>query len=158
MRSSRTGSVVATLVAFGVVTAIPLLASCDDPATPEPCTNIPAGGCPLSRGVACQDPACEAVYACREGNVWELEERCPPRTPVPDAGADVVSPSNDASIDAPPGAFGGPGCGTLQEPDCTLGFALACPSGCCGCEDLFVCENEAWSLWGSCGDGGISTH
>jgi hypothetical protein len=56
----------------------------------------------------------------------------------------------DASIDAPPGAYGGPGCGALQSPDCSLGFALACPSGCCDCEDLFVCENGGWNAWGSC--------
>ena len=36
-----------------------------------------------------------------------------------------------------------------QAPDCSLGFALACPMGCCGCEDLFVCQGGGWSY---CGD------
>lgn len=61
----------------------------------------------------------------------------------------------DASIDVE-GAFGGPGCVDLQMPDCPLGVALTCPSGCCGCEDLFVCKNGGWDLWGSCGvDGAV---
>ena len=138
--------------------AVALVAACDDGEVPQPCSDIPAGGCPLSRGLACEDPACEAVYLCRPGNVWELHEQCPPR----DAGSppDVVidagdgGPSFDASIDAPPGAFGGPGCASLQVPDCALGIALACGAGCCGCEDLYVCEDHGWTLWGSCGVNG----
>lgn len=133
------------------------VASCsDDAATDQECTNIPAGGCPLSRGVACQDPACEALYACRSGNVWELDRTCPPREAgVPreastDAGQVEASRPFDASVDAPPGANGGPGCGALQAPDCSLGLALSCPQGCCDCEDLFVCENGGWSYWATC--------
>lgn len=150
----------ATAVALVVALVVPIaVASCSDGETPQECTGIPAGGCPLSRGVACADPACEATYACLPGNVWELRERCPAR---PDGGAkDVSVPESspsDASIDAPPGAYGGPGCGPLQQPDCPLGTALSCPSSaaCCNCEDLFVCENGGWTLWGSCApDGGI---
>jgi len=146
-------------VVSGALLAV-VVAACSDGPVPEPCSDIPAGGCPLSRGVACEDPACEAVYLCRPGNVWELHERCPVR----EAGAredaavdpaDAAEPVVDASIDAPPGAFGGPGCASLQSPDCALGVALACGAGCCGCEDLFICEEGGWTLWGSCGDGGI---
>ncbi|MBX3185981.1 MAG: hypothetical protein KF819_03155 [Labilithrix sp.] len=140
-----------------VVPALVCLASCEEGETAQACTDIPAGGCPLSRGRACQDPACEASYACRPGNVWELSEVCPPRA---DAGRPDVAiadafdaPSYDASFDAPPGAHGGPGCGLLQAPDCSLGFALACPSGCCECDELFVCENGGWNAWGTCVDG-----
>ncbi|MDB4936944.1 MAG: hypothetical protein JWP87_3916 [Labilithrix sp.] len=140
----------------GCVLALAALAACQgDAATADPCTNIPAGGCPLSRGVACQDPSCEAVYACRENNVWELSQTCPPheggvpREASSDAPVDATH-AFDAAIDAPPGASGGPGCEMLQTPDCTLGFALACPSGCCGCEDLFVCENGGWTYWATC--------
>ena len=43
-----------------------------------------------------------------------------------------------------------PGAVALQAPDCSLGLALACPQGCCGCEDLFVCENGGWSYWATC--------
>lgn len=142
------------------VAAFIVAAACDDGPVPRPCSGIPAGGCPLSRGVACQDPACEAVYLCRPEDVWELYERCPQREAGArlDASADVVAPALivDASIDAPPGAFGGPGCPSLQSPDCALGVALACGPTCCGCEDLFVCEANGWTLWGACGPGGAS--
>jgi hypothetical protein len=151
------------ILVAGVVAALLAAASCDDAPADRPCSDIPPGGCPLSHGVACEDPSCEAIYACRQGNVWELAERCPAReagAPVAvDASVDGADasppPPKDAAIDAPPGAWGGPGCPSLQAPDCSLGLALACPSGCCGCEDLFVCENAGWTLWGTCGDGGI---
>jgi hypothetical protein len=147
-----------------VVTAVVLFAACDDSAVPEPCTDIPPGGCPRSHGVACEDPACEAVYLCRPNNVWEFYERCPPRGAGPDAAPTVVSDAEagpplafDASIDAPPGSFGGRGCEPLQEPECMLGLALSCGADCCGCQDLFVCEDEGWTYWGTCGgDGGVS--
>lgn len=135
-----------------------LLASACDEEVPQRCTGIPEGGCPISRGVACEDPACEAVYACRPGNVWELQRSCPARErgprPTPDAAAPTPAPPPDAGIDAPPGAFGGPGCVPLQEPDCSLGVALACSPACCGCEDLYVCEGGGWTLWGICADAG----
>ena len=131
--------------------------SCSDATTEHPCTNIPAGGCPLSRGVACADPSCEGVYACRSGNVWELDHTCPAHEAgAPRDAAHDAPPVVDAALDAPPGANGGPGCGALQVPDCSLGLALVCPSGCCDCEDLFVCQNGAWSQWGTCSaDAGI---
>jgi hypothetical protein len=140
--------------------AFSVASACEDGPIPEPCSNIPAGGCPLSRGVACEDPACEAVYACRPNNVWELQERCPAHQAGSRQDASVQTdaapaPSFDASIDAPPGAFGGPGCDSLQTPDCALGVVLACGASCCGCEDLYVCEDNGWSLWGTCGDRGI---
>lgn len=153
----------AIVVVLGV--AVASATSCDDDApTPERCTNVPEGGCPLSHGVACDDPSCAAVYKCLEGDTWELDHTCPPRaqsSPV-DAAVDVDAadadvPARDAAIDAPEGAFGGPGCPTLQPPDCSAGFALSCPSGCCDCEDLFVCRNGGWDHWGTCGDGGITT-
>lgn len=136
-----------------------LAPACDE-AVPQPCTGIPEGGCPLSRGVACEDLACEAVYACRPGNVWELQEHCPPRdggrAPFDSAAPDPPPPARpDAAVDAPPGAHGGPGCVSLQVPDCALGVALACGPDCCGCEDLYVCEDGGWSLWGVCTEAGI---
>jgi hypothetical protein len=148
-----------TLLAALAIFAI-AVASCDDGPTVQPCTDIPAGGCPLARGVSCEDPACEAIYACRPGNQWELQGTCPPVDAGPPFDANVPEaeppPVYDAAIDAPPGAHGGPGCGLLQTPDCSLGFGLACPSGCCGCEDLFVCENGGWTFWGTCLDGEIT--
>jgi hypothetical protein len=151
------------LAFFALAAALVAACSADDP-TPQLCSNIPEGGCPLSHGVACDDPSCVNVYACYNGS-WTLDHTCPAR----DGGAGIDGGSSDASnaetgnaadvsIDAPPGAFGGPGCPDLQEPDCSLGTALTCPShgDCCGCEDLFVCQNGAWLAWGSCVDGGIS--
>ena len=144
------------LLALVPMTILAIVSCQDQEVVAQPCTNIPAGGCPLSHGVACEDPACEAIYACREGNVWELRAPCPGRDAGGPTDAFVPETSNavDANIDAPPGAFGGPGCGDLMEPDCALGIALACGATCCGCEDLFVCENGGWELWGTCGDAG----
>lgn len=145
------------LFAGAVLAAV---AACEDATVPEPCSDIPAGGCPLSRGVACEDPACEAVYACRPDNVWELQGMCPtreagaPSDAAAAVDADMPAPF-DASLDAPPGAYGGPGCASLQVPDCALGVVLGC-GGCCGCEDLFICEDNGWTLWGTCTDGGIT--
>ena len=151
-RSSVAGRLVAALLALGAA-----VTSCrEDPASVDPCTDIPAGGCPLSHGVACGDPTCDAIYACRAGNVWELNRTCPPheagapREASIDAQAPEASRPFDASADAPPGANGGPGCAPLQPPDCPLALALACPSGCCECEDLYVCENGGWSYWATC--------
>lgn len=136
----------------------------DDLPFDRPCTNIPAGGCPLAYGRECDDPSCEAAYACREGNRWELDRVCPARDAgvsgdaASDAGpGDAASASPDAAPppDAPEGAYGGPGCPPLQSPDCMVGFALACPSDCCECEDLFVCRNGAWYEWGVCEDGRV---
>lgn len=160
---SRRPRILATLFALLASVALAALPSCGDGETVQPCTDIPAGGCPLSRGLACSDPACEAVYLCRSGNVWELDRRCPARDAsvrdaqeAPDAAAPIDAAPIDAAIDAPPGANGGPGCGPLQQPDCALGLALVCPSGCCGCEDLYVCESGGWALWGTCSpDAGI---
>lgn len=151
-----------------VVAACVVVACSDDVPVDEPCADIPAGGCPLARGVACEDPACDAVYACRSGGRWELDHSCPPHdggakfdagNSAGDARADAETQPVDAAVDAPEGAYGGPGCEPLQPPDCTVGFALACPSGCCGCEDLFVCKDDGWTAWGSCSegaDGGIT--
>jgi hypothetical protein len=153
MTLRRRTSFAVVIAALGC-SAIAALPSCEESETPQECTSIPPGGCPLSRGVACQDPACDAVYACRPGNVWELDRMCPPRdASVRDASGDApreATSAFDASIDAPAGANGGPGCDSLQAPDCALGLALACPSGCCGCEDLYICENGGWTYYATC--------
>lgn len=143
------GALSAALGVLGVIAF-----ACGDPPVEQPCTGVPDGGCPLAHGVACQDPHCAAIYACRENNVWELVQACPGYDAaiddVPDAGADATTDIVDASIDAPPGAFGGPGCEPLMDSDCSLGLALACTNGCCGCVDLYVCNDGEWDEWGSC--------
>jgi hypothetical protein len=136
--------------------------ACDDAIIRDAfCTDIPTGGCPEAVGDACEDPSCAAVYRCsRSTNTWTLSHDCPAHDggveadAAADAGADGARPLPlDADVDAPPGAFGGPGCPNLEEPDCPLGVALSCAAGCCGCEDLFVCVNGGWNVWGTCQDG-----
>jgi hypothetical protein len=143
------------VLAFGSI-----VFACSEDPIPQPCRDIPEHGCPV-QFEACEDPTCQAIYACRENNVWERVKECPSYDPdaghLPDAAPSTIV---DAAPDAPPGAYGGPGCRLLEDPDCALGLALACTSAeghssCCGCEDLFVCTNGAWELWGSCSDAGV---
>lgn len=145
--------VLGTVIVAGVL-ALAAMPSCQDPPTVERCADVPEGGCPLAKGLACQDPNCLAVYACRPNKVWVLDHTCPGNeggvTRDASTGDAEAGRPFDASIDAPPGANGVPGCGLLQAPDCALGLALACPKGCCGCEDLFVCANGGWSYWSTC--------
>jgi hypothetical protein len=138
-----------------------VVAACSDTPPPAQCHDIPAAGCPVDNGAdACRDPTCAAVYTCQNGS-WVFDHACPGYSPdaapgAVDAGSEAA-PANDAAIDAPPGAYGGPGCEDLQPPDCSLGTALACGAAadCCGCVDLFVCNDGGWDPWGSCQDGGI---
>jgi hypothetical protein len=139
-------------------------AACNDPPPAAQCHDLPAAGCPLDHGAdACTDPSCAAVYACESGS-WVLVHACPGYSPdaapqPAEAATDSGAAPSDATLDAPPGAYGGPGCGDLQAPDCSLGTALSCSgtTDCCGCADLYVCSGGGWSLWGQCVDGGISS-
>jgi hypothetical protein len=148
----------AFLLAFGAATGA-VVAACDTPPTATRCTNIPEGGCPRQYGVSCEDLSCAAIYLCRAGNVWELERTCPARDGAAgdasggDAGEGGSSRDVDTDVE---GAWGGPGCAPLQPPDCMLGTAVACggQAGCCGCDDLYVCRDGGWDLWGFCGPGG----
>jgi len=163
---------------FVVVSFAIAISGCDSPIEQSPCKDVPAGGCPLSHGKACDDPACQAAYACNPDGTWTLDHVCPADAQADadadaeadaeadagaGAGADAdAGPGADAGawdvawIDAPPGASGGPGCIDLEPPDCPLSAALACPAGCCNCEDLYVCDNGGWTQWGVCDpDAGI---
>jgi hypothetical protein len=153
-RSVAHGGLLLTLLAAG------WLHACSDTPPPPQCHDIPTAGCPEDNGAdPCTDVTCAAVYACQNGS-WVLVKSCPNYSP--DAGPTPVDASADASpfdatgIDAPPGAFGGPGCADLQSPDCSLGTALTCGAAqdCCGCVDLYVCNGGGWDLWGECVDGG----
>ncbi len=151
---------VGTASAFALTAALIAWACNGDIPVDPTCVAIPDGGCPSSFGNACEDPTCATVYACTTAG-WSFVRACPAR----EAGADSSSDDGashdaqairDVQIDVP-GAGGGPGCQDLQLPDCPLALAVSCPSGCCGCEDLFVCANGGWSDWGICGDGGTIT-
>jgi hypothetical protein len=146
-RLAVTCSLVAVIVAIVV--------ACDSQQAIITCKNIPDGGCPATGANDCADPTCAAGYTCGIDGGWTLAFVCPPQ----DGGSgDAIAPeaATDAgyNIDAPPGAFGGPGCVGLQPPDCPLGQVLICSSGCCGCEDLFVCSDGGWDPWGTCTDAG----
>jgi len=140
--------------------ALAAAAACSDDAAFSECHEIPQAGCPRSADNVCDDPTCASAYVCRASK-WELAYTCPAREASADAArpapSDASSAPRDAGIDVDfPGAAGGPGCPALETPDCTLAAAAVCPSGCCGCENLFVCVNEGWSSWGYCDeDAGI---
>jgi len=151
------------LVAGAVVGA---LLACGDDETFVPCRDIPAGGCPHTRGASCDDPVCRAIYTCNDQKEWVVEQTCPPLPEdsgvVTEAGTDSATQiadgaiSRDANFVVPPGASGGEGCGELEAPDCSLGFALACPANsCCDCEEIYVCNNGGWEVWGSCSAGNL---
>lgn len=140
---------------------------CDSEPKSVTCTDVPDGGCPLDNGAdVCMDPSCNAVYACLADGGWSLQQVCPPHPHDASAPLDAADASDageggsvfDVSIDVPPGGNGGPGCEDLQMPDCTAAEGLACVNqpDCCGCQDLWVCQSGGWTLWGECGDGGIS--
>jgi hypothetical protein len=151
--------------ALSVLCVAVAAAACDNPPVPVACTDIPAGGCPEDNGAdVCGDPTCAVVYACSQGQ-WVRSQTCPARpqdasaseASTLDAAPPEAGPPADAPFDAPPGAYGGPGCTDLQMPDCDVGTALAClgEADCCGCEDLWVCQNGGWVPWGQCADGGL---
>jgi hypothetical protein len=125
----------------------------------EPCLDIPDGGCPGVDDTNCLDVTCAAIYTCEPDGTWIEAFVCPPR----EAGVDAsdahapseAGPARDATVDVT-GAYGGPGCEDLEDPDCSLGEALACGITCCGCQDIFVCQNGGWQLWGECSDAGAT--
>jgi hypothetical protein len=134
-------------------------AACNDTPFPATCSDIPAGGCPEDNGAeVCSDCTCRSVYACDNGK-WVFAMDCP-ANPCPEAGSGDASPMDatvvDVSYDAPPGAYGGD-CVDLELPDCQWGTAEACAAmpGCCGCIDVWVCQNGGWMSWGTCGNGGL---
>jgi hypothetical protein len=137
-----------------------MLLACSDPPPPRACGNLRPPACPSdSDADVCADRTCASVYECDDGN-WVFVQNCPGTSP--EAGAHPTDASRedaprapDSEADAPPGAYGGPGCTALQLPDCSLGTALGCANtpDCCGCQDLYVCANGAWNLWGACTGG-----
>jgi len=146
--------IVVFLLCTACVTAIVVACNGDDSAIVT-CFDIPEGGCPVQGGVECQDPTCAAAYTCEPDGGWSLAHVCPPHDgSAMDSNNDVAVSDAGYDIDAPPGSFGGPGCADLEPPDCPLGEVLICSSGCCGCEDLYVCDDGGWDPWGYCGDAG----
>jgi hypothetical protein len=153
------------LVVLLVPVAAALLAApgCSSPPIPAVCQDLQPPACPTEDDAdVCSDVECASVYACVNG-AWTFVQTCPnysaeagvhPFEAGPEAASDF-----DAPFDAPPGAFGGPGCVDLEMPDCALGTALACTGAadCCGCMDLYVCDNGGWVPWGECVDGGVSS-
>jgi hypothetical protein len=155
---------VLAILALPVVGALLAAPACSNPPVQAACQDLAAPGCPTEFDAdVCMDPECASVYACDNGT-WSLVQTCPNYSAEAgvhpfEAGPETTS-QFDAPFDAPPGAFGGPGCIDLEPPDCSLGTALACGAGgdCCGCTDLYVCTSGNWVIWGECVDGGISSN
>jgi len=152
------------VLALPVVGALLVAPGCNDPPLPATCQDLQPPACPTEYDAdVCGDLECASVYACDNGT-WSFVQTCPNYSPEAgvhpvEAGADTSS-QFDAPFDAPPGAFGGPGCVDLEQPDCSLGTALACTGAadCCGCMDLYVCTSENWVIWGECVDGGLTAN
>lgn len=154
---------------FAFVASAVIVVACSDP-TYSDCLNIPTGGCPGGDTSNC-GPTCTSIYSCQANGSWSFVARCP----VPEGGLDAAtadatldapsvpeaSPMRDVSTDVPPADWG-PTCGSgsnmaadLESPDCPLSQAALCaPSSCCGCEDIWVCLDGGWNVWGECTDGG----
>lgn len=131
-----------------------VLGSCSDlPPLPE-CGRIPEGGCPYQGSATCDDSTCAETYRCVK-DTWVLVASCPLRdsglAPPIEASKPVEADSRARDAALPDGASGGPGCVELVLPDCSLGFAEACGPTCCGCEEIFVCQDRSWEPWGLCG-------
>ncbi|MGD0529833.1 MAG: hypothetical protein ABSE49_32155 [Polyangiaceae bacterium] len=145
-----------------VVVALFAAPACNNPAQPAVCQDLQAPACPTDLDAdVCMDLECASVYTCDNGT-WAFVQTCPNYSPEAgvhplEAGPDTSS-EFDAPFDAPPGTYGGPGCVDLEMPDCSLGTALACTGAadCCGCMDLFVCDDGGWVSWGECADGGVT--
>jgi len=151
------------LFTLGLAAGVALvsISACDSTQEAPTCTDIPDGGCVVDYDADfCIDPTCDTLYTCSTSGAWVQIGTCParPMEGGPDVG-DVVeaSPMSDVNLaDAPLGAFGG-GCQPeLEMPDCQLGTALLCTSSdCCGCQDLYVCVNMNWDIWGECTEAGV---
>ncbi|MFO0663781.1 MAG: hypothetical protein U0174_07515 [Polyangiaceae bacterium] len=147
-----------SVMAIGLLTSV---FACDGEKIEVSCDQIPDGGCPSAgdADLCTADPTCNAVYRCRDTR-WTLVQTCSARPVVlpRDAASDASTPSDASLFDGPlpDGAWGGPGCLDLQAPDCSLGLALSCGSGCCGCEDVFVCKAGTWTTWGVCQGGKVT--
>ncbi len=148
---TRDAALLAVTLAAGMAIAL----ACETQTAIVSCHDIPDGGCPVQGGAECQDPTCAAAYVCLPDGGWQLSHICPPSdATIPDVANETTVSDAGYDIDAPPGSFGGPGCTSLEPPDCELGTVLLCNSGCCGCQDLFVCVNGGWNAWGACTDAG----
>ena len=157
-----------TLALALLVAALTIAAACSDAILSTYCTDIPvATGCAGVDDTNCACPSCSAIYSCQGGTTWTFVQKCPDYVPPHDAGHEATSdagfddgespvdaPVRDAGFVLPEGAGGGPGCPDLESPDCSLKDALQCGTFCCGCEDLYVCSDGGWNLWGECNDAG----
>jgi len=138
--------------------------ACSDTTINKTCTGIPKGGCPGDDSTNCVDTTCEAIYSNDSACVWSFVQKCPGYIPPHDGPPDALTEAGDAVAEAPlpdagftlpSGAAGGPGCEDLENPDCSVATAVACGKYCCGCEDLYVCVEGGWNLWGGCTDAGL---
>jgi hypothetical protein len=148
-----------------VVGAVLGAPGCYNPPAEVVCQDLAPPACPTDQDAdVCIDVECASVYTCSPNGAWTFVANCPNYNPEAGVHPFEAGPESgyefDAPFDAPPGTFGGPGCVDLEMPDCSLGTALACAGAqdCCGCMDLFVCDDGGWVPWGECADGGVSAN
>jgi hypothetical protein len=156
------------VVASGIAAAVlgyALISACTAAPLHDFCTDIPEHGCPGTDSTNCEDTTCAAIYSNDSSCVWTFVVKCPNFRPHVDAGPDAADADasrdgeardarvRDAGFVLPQGASG-EGCSPeLESPDCPVELALQC-AYCCGCQDLYVCVDAGWNLWGECDDGG----
>jgi hypothetical protein len=152
-------SVLLVAVALTGVASVGACSAFGDANTEPACGEIPEGGCIGSSGGGCPlDPTCTGIYTCDPQGTWSRVAICP----VPEGGrpdAIIMYPDahlvRDVDFTVPEGAAGGPGCSELQASCCALSVVLACPSNqCCGCGEVFVCDDGGWNAWGYCDEAG----
>jgi hypothetical protein len=138
------------------------------------CSEIPAGGCPSSRGGSCDDGACHALYDCVAGD-WQLAELCPAGSGGQAAGGGSAGQGAVGGAAGAGGAAGGAGeAGTggcpgalldhsgevtgcvpeLLLPDCPVIAAETCQPCLTGCLDFFLCLPVGWLAVAYCDEHG----
>ena len=138
-------------IACGFVAA--LAACAESGAIHERCGALEADGCPGETLASCADTACAYVARCDLSSAtWTRVATCPARL-VDGGTVDAASDGGGTDAVAVEGGDAGSssaGCPPLEPPDCSEAMRAACPSGCCGCEDVFRCIAGGWDYVGPC--------
>ncbi len=143
----RRALLVLVMVLVPVAAVVAAAPSCQDFPPVVPCDDIADGGCPIDRGGTCDDPTCNAIYDCVNGE-WTIAQACM----QPDAGAGGSGSDDGGPVDS--GAADGctpvkidttgqtTGCMPDNAfPDCPAAAAEGCAESVCltGCSDFFLC-------------------
>lgn len=144
-------------------------AACSSGLSSRSCGEIPGDGCPVERGGTCDDPSCDALYSCDDGQ-WVLVKTCPPDGT---GGAGASGSGGSAAGGSAGGGWGGgggsdctpadidhtgeaSGCDPdlVEVPDCPVEAAESCHPCLTGCVDFFLCKAGGWELVAYCTEDG----